>query len=77
MGWEESGFNFCGVMGPAHVLLLFYMNVSGMCPQSHLFYKPLMIPAPWVLLHISGLSTPLNGSNFGDCLQFPCRELGS
>ena len=40
------------VMGPAFVLFLFYVNVSGMCPQSRLFSQPLTILAPWVLLCI-------------------------
>ena len=36
--------------------LLFYLNVSGMCPRSS--SQPLTIPAPWVLLRVWG-SIPL------------------
>ena len=36
MGWGESGFNYWGVKGPALVLFLCYVNVSGMCLQSRL-----------------------------------------
>ena len=39
-----------GVKGPALVLFLFYLNVSGMRPRSRLSFQPLKIPAPWVLL---------------------------
>ena len=52
MGWGESGFNCWGVQWPASMLFLFYGNVSGMQPRSHLSSQPLTIPAPWVLLHI-------------------------
>ena len=39
--------------GPAPlVLFLFYMNVSETRPRSHLSSKPVMIPAPWVILHV-------------------------
>ena len=74
MGWGESGFNCWGVKGPALVLFLFYVNVSGMRPRSRLSSQPLTIPAPWVLLRVRGLSPCLDGSTLGDCLPFPCGE---
>ena len=52
MGWGESGFNCWGVNGPALVLFLFYVNVSGMRAPSRLSSRPLTIPAPWVLLRV-------------------------
>ena len=52
MGCEESEFNCSGVRVPALVLFLFYMNVSGMRPQSRLSSWSLTIPAPWVLFHV-------------------------
>ena len=39
-----------GVRGPTLVLFLFYVNVSGMQPQSLLSSQPLLKPAIWVLL---------------------------
>ena len=51
--WGESGFNcWVGVRGPAIVSFLFYMNVSEMRPKSRLLSQLLILPAPWVLLHI-------------------------
>ena len=52
-----SGFNCCGVRGPAVVLVLFYVNASRMRPRSRLSSQPLMIPVPWV--HRIGWSIPL------------------
>ena len=45
-------------MMPVLMLFLFYVNVSGMYPQSHLPSQPLMILAPWVILHV-GWSIPM------------------
>ena len=42
----EFGFNCWEVMGPALVLFLFYVNVSGMRQQSRLSSQPLTILAP-------------------------------
>ena len=41
-----------GVKGPVLMIFMFYVNVSGIQPQSCLFSQTLMIPAPWVLFHI-------------------------
>ena len=63
-----------GVKGAALMLFLFYMNVSGMCRRSHL-------PSP-TFDGIGFLGSPprqvvyLPGSYLGDCLPFPCGELG-
>ena len=51
-GGVESGFNCWRVRWPALASFLFYVNVSGMHPRSRLSFKPLMIPAPWVLLRV-------------------------
>ena len=52
MGRGESGFDCWGVRGPAFVLFLFYVNLSGMRPRSRLSSQPLTIPAPWVLIRV-------------------------
>ena len=52
MGWRESGFNCWGVWGPALMLFLFYVNISGMRPLSRFPSQPLTIPSPWVLFRI-------------------------
>ena len=49
MGWGVSGFNCWRVRGPAFVLFLFYVNVTGMSPRSRLSSQPLTIPDPWEL----------------------------
>ena len=49
----ESAFNCWGFKGPHELMLfLFYVKVSGKCPQSRLSFQPLTIMAPWVLLCI-------------------------
>ena len=58
MGWGEFGFNCWGFKGPALVLFLIYVNVSGMRPRSRLSTKPLTKPAPWVIPHV-GWSIPV------------------
>ena len=67
MGWGECGFNCWEVRGPALVLFLFYVNVSGISPLSRLSSQPLTTLAPWVLLWFPG-------SILGDCLLFLCEE---
>ena len=52
MGWGKSGFNCWEFRGPALVLFLFYMNVSGMRPRPRLSSQPLTIPAPLFLLRV-------------------------
>ena len=69
-GW--FGFNYWRVWGPALVLFLFYMNVSGMSPRSRLSSQPLTIPASWVILHVG--RSILAIATLGDCLSFPCGE---
>ena len=55
--WLAGGFwvQLFGGRGPALLSFLFYVNVSGMRPQSRLSSQPLTIPAPWVILYV-GLS---------------------
>ena len=48
----ESGFYCWGFRGPALVLFLFYVNVSGMRARSRLSSQPLKIPVPWALLQV-------------------------
>ena len=52
-GWGRSvGSIVGGSGGPALVLFLFYVNVSGMRPRSCLSFQLLPILAPWVLLRV-------------------------
>ena len=54
MEWGEGGpgFKRWGVSGPALVVFLFYVDVSGMRLRSRLFSQPVTILVPWVLLHV-------------------------
>ena len=66
--FKFTRFNCWEVRGPIFMLFLFYVNVSGMCPQFCLSSQPLTIPVPWVLFHIRWFIT------LDDCLSFPNGE---
>ena len=70
-GWDSLVSIVGGLRGPALLLLLFYVNVSGMCLWSRLLSQPLTIPASCVILRI-GWSIPLVPPWV--TLPFPCRE---
>ena len=65
-----------GGQGACACVILVYMNVSEMQLQSHLSSQPLMILAPWILLHVSWSIPWFHGSTLSDCLPLPCGVWG-
>ena len=72
MGWGSLDSIVGGVRGFRLMLFLFYINISGMCPQSCLSSQLLTILAPWVIL-CDWWSIPVF-STLSNCLPFPYKQ---